>query len=826
MKNASLLVRYSIRLVRRQWRRFVLPFLSLTITGVVLLLVLLLTSSGAALIAEEARSLQGGDVVLESARPFAGDDLVSSIAITPQATSEQLSFGATIASENATAPFTLYAVDESFPLYGEFRLAETVYAPLAPNEILLDQTGVERLGVASGEILELGAASFVVKDVVLDEPLSLFGAFSLFPRAYISQAGFARTELDPALLRVEYRYAIQVPNLTSDQVTKLRMLEDEVVGLDIDIAGQDERGLQFGLQTISNFLVVAVLITAVLAAVNVYASTLYLITIERKSLAVLLALGMRRRELVAVLGLSLSLVVAVACGFAILFGVGLFQILRETVFSIYEIALPAPPVLLDSFVTLSVLFGVMVASFIPAVQQTFSFQPREILLGADQQTNTKVPWRSFVIVSTVALVPLFILATVLLRSVVEGVLVLGSIVGLYVVVAWSCASLLRFLYHHRARFNFFWRSIISQKQADGFFGIISLSSLFIALSALFTLTLLQVSLERFLVGDLAMTVPSTYVIDVQPSQKDQLIETFPELELFSNVGARIIEIDGLQIQAELEAGNPAVSRELGREFNLTARTELLASETVTAGAWSGGRSGELSVDEDFAEQANITLGSTITFSIQGFLVSGEVTSLRDTDSRSGMPFFYFVLSPEDIGQFPSVYFGFANYDDANQKRLGDFLATNMANVSMIETDTLGPIVVQIISTLLVLVLVVTLPPLCIATLLISTLIVSGYAIRRRVMARLRALGATQHYTFRQYLSESLFITVLASAVAYIISVAALLGINHLILELDRVVFLTPMVLLATAVVIGLVAIIAWYLVRTDTMPLRELVSYE
>ena len=65
-------------------------------------------------------------------------------------------------------------------------------------------------------------------------------------------------------------------------------------------------GLQFGLETVSDFLIVAVLITAILAAVNVYASTVYLVTVERKSLAVLLALGLTKRKLVYVLGTALG----------------------------------------------------------------------------------------------------------------------------------------------------------------------------------------------------------------------------------------------------------------------------------------------------------------------------------------------------------------------------------------------------------------------------------------------------------------------------------------------------------------------------------------
>jgi putative ABC transport system permease protein len=354
----------------------------------------------------------------------------------------------------------------------------------------------------------------------------------------------------------------------------------------------------------------------------------------------------------------------------------------------------------------------------------------------------------------------------------------------------------------------------------------SFTSLFVALTALCTLTLIQGSLERFLVNDLSGTVPSTYVLDVQPSQKDQLTNQFSDLELFSNVRARIIAIDEVRIQDELELDDTDVSRELGREFNLTARTNLLSSETITAGAWSQGRAGEISVDEAFAQQANIELGSTIVFSVQGFDVSGEVTSLRNTDSRSGLPFFYFVMSPEDIGRFPSVYFGYAYYEPEKQGELGQFLAKEMPNVTLFETQALGPLLLQIVSTLLVLVLIVTIPPLLIATLLIAMLVVSSYATRRREGARFRALGLSRGQSFWQYLTEALSLSLIAAVLAYGLGVLVSYGLNVYFLQLDTVVLFDPKLIAGVGLIMAFIMGIAVTLYKTDTMPLRELLSYE
>jgi len=414
----------------------------------------------------------------------------------------------------------------------------------------------------------------------------------------------------------------------------------------------------------------------------------------------------------------------------------------------------------------------------------------------------------------------------LLESLSQGALVILAIALVYVLVAGLYGLLLGRIYAARARFSLFWHSIVSQKFADGLFGVVSFTSLFVALTALSTLVLIQVSLKRFLVNDLSQTVPSTYVLDVQPSQKEPVLSVFPELELFLNIGARIVSIDGLMIQKELEAGNKDVNGELAREFNLTARRELLSSEEVVSGTWAGGARGEISVDEEFAKQANIKLGSTVTFVIQGFEVTGIVTSLLKTDSRSGLPFFYFVLSPDDLEQFPGVFFGYAYYGPSEQASLGRYLAEIMPNVSMIETQSIGPLLLQIVNTLLLLVLIVTIPPLLIATLLIAVLVVSAYATRRREGARFRALGMSRSRSFWQYLAETVSVTIIASFLAYGLSVLSTLFISSRFLQLSSTVLFAGEIVSGLVLIIFFIVGIALYLYKTDTMPLRELLSYE
>jgi putative ABC transport system permease protein len=726
---------------------------------------------------------------------------------------------------DTTAPFTIRAVDGAYPLYGTFVLQDGAYRDPGADGVYLDEAGSERLGVSVGDRVSFGNAEYVVRGVVLAEPTSLFGGFRFFPQAIIGLEGFARAEVEPSLLRAEYVLAAAISTLSEESIATLQAIEEEE-GLDIDLPGSGGQGLQFGLDVVSDFLVVAVLVTAVLSAVNVYASTLYLVTVERKSLAVFLALGMRKRTLIAVLGFALSFVVIVSGLAGVFFGAGVFMVLRDILATRLFIDLPIPAFLPYALLALLLLATTAFDAFVPAVRRIITLSPKRALSGVDDEALRRTSSGTLFVITMSTLVPLLVLAIVLFGNIRDGAIVMFGILGVYLVVGALFSFILHALYVRRARFGFFVRNIISHKKADGLFGIVSFTSLFVALTALSTLVLLQVALERYLVNDLARTVPTTYVLDIQPSQEDALLERFPELTLFANTPARIVDIDGVRIQDELARDSGAVDRELGREFNLTARTNLLESETLVQGEFFGSRRGEISVDREFAERANIRMGSRVEFLIQGFPVSGVVTSLRDTDSRSGLPFFYFVLHPDDLARFPGISFGYAYYESSAQDELGRFLASSMPNVSMIETQAIGPLLLRIVGLLLTLVLVVTIPPLLIATLLIATLVVSSYASRRREGGRLRAIGATRASVLRSYLGESVTLSALATILAYLLSTLIAYGVSMYFLDLELFVLFDTELLMGSGLVLLFVAGISLFLFVRDTMPLRELLSHE
>lgn len=823
MKSFSLILTYSLRLLLRERRRYILPVLSLFLTAFVVSSTLLLTKSGELYLSQKQKELLGGDINLESSFPLDKEKINQLLGSSGGAVSYEEDFFATVSYLTTSQAVSLRVVDSAFPLYGEFLMKEGTYTTPRDSEIFIDESLSTKLNASVGSVIMFNNKPYTVIGVWAREPDAL-ASVGFFSKVLISKEGFIRSGLDPTLIRAEYKANIVVPQLSSDIKNTIISYGKEI-GIRVKIAGTGEQGIERGLKNVSAFLIVAVLLSCILSAVNIYASTVYLLALLRTSFATLLALGLTKNKLTFLIFLSLSYVVLFGTLFGVFTSYITFNLIQSRVEELYFVALPTPSFLYALFVTLLLTFATALASYIPSLRTILQLSPRALLLGLEEEKEQKVI-RNIMLATVIALLPLVVIASVLLSSATFGILVVFGIVVTYIVLSTIFFFLLSFFYARRKNNSFLVRTILSQKKADGFFGVISFTSLFVALTALVTLTLVQSSLSSFITKDLGQTIPPTYVIDVQKSQKQELLNAFPDIVLFPNIGARILTIDNLNIQEGLAKGDETISRELGREYNLTYRKELLSSEKIVSGVTTLGTSGEVSVDQEFAERANIKLGSTIIFSIQGFPVSVTVTSIRESGSRSGMPFFFFVMSPEDIEQYPTTFFGYSYEKGDYQKRLGLFLSKNMPSVSLINTDEIGKLASQIVSVLLILIFIITVPPLILATLLVATLIVSSYKVRKRDSVRLLALGATKKWVNTLYLLETISTVLVASILSYLFGMILTYGITKEYLTITSLDFFdVKLVIILFGIILSIISV-AIILSYVDRRKIREVLMYE
>ncbi len=811
--NARYIFPFAWRLLSREWGKYTLAFLSLLVTSVTFTVVLVSVDGARSYLSLRTQEFLGGDLVFESGTPIDVAPLIAPLSqsVTGADTETSLSLSVRV-GENVTG-VSARAITEEYPLYGTLLIEGGPYVFPAPDEVYVERVILERLGITVGQELMIGTVPYVIRGVILEEPDALLQGFRFAPRLIFSEAGFLRAGIVLSESRSEYEYRFRLDEGVSRATLDAVIEGAREAGIEVRSAQDGGSGFLRRLENVERFFLVTVLIGAVLSVVNVYANALSLVTRLRKSFAVFLVEGASKQSIILlVLGIigALTILSTVA---GIILGIILVNNLHaylqaKTGLSL-ELNLHLLPFVL---VFLGTLTTSLAASF-PAMRDLLSLDPR-ILLGVGGEVSAKRSLLLLFVMTGISFLPLFFLAGILLgRFDWAGYIVLGTLM-LFLAVSYLVRALIGFLYRLRSRFSFFFRAIIASRHSDGVFGIVATASLFIALTSIFTLMLLEKSLERFFESGMSETVPSAYVIDVQQDQVDLVRSVAPTITLFPNIRARILRIDDRLIQERLATStttSEGEDRELSREFNLTYRTSLLSSEAITAGTWQGEERGAVSVQDAFAKQVGISLGSTIEFFIQGVRLEVTVTSLRSTDTTSGLPFFYFVLHPEDLSMFPASSFGYVDVSSGELRNIERALAKEAPNVSVLDTTSLRTTVVTVTRIILLLLGVITFPPLLLALLLLLSLVATTFAGRERDALRLQVVGATKRMTLLLFLSETALTVLVVSCIGTVVAMGIVALLTNRFLTGVTAVYFAPtlplfVILLLSGLLLGTVAL--------------------
>jgi putative ABC transport system permease protein len=829
MKSVNLALRFSFRVLRGEWQHYILPFLSLVLSAVVITTVLLLTTSAADFLKSRSREMVGGDLSFEASYPLDAKLEAELSSLPTFQRSDELRFSATLHRDALYTPISIRVVDNAFPLVGQITLHDSLnYRTPSENEILLDEAAAKKLAVQLGDTLTLGRTPFKLIGVIASEPDSLIGSMQLYPRAILTRKALHYAELDPALLRATHRTAITFSHpLSASQQQEIESLFQAATsqGYRVKTIHQSKTQSEKQLLIVRHFLVMTTLITLLMTILNVYISTQFILKRMQHSFTLLQVLGVRKRFLSSLLASILISLTLLATLLGLMIGQGITALLFERLATHFNLTLSFSPSYIEPLLVALLTLSATWIGFLPSWVHSLTLTPRALLTGDFPPLSRRARLYILALI-LLTLTPFWWISALALESSAKAFLTLSAILLLYALIAASYRFAVVLIYRYRTHFPFSLRVLWAQKKHDGVFGTLSFTSLFLALTAMITLSLTHTAMRDFFKSNLSETLPTTYLIDVQPHQKSELETQFPELVLFANVRARILKIDDLNIQERIAAHSPDVSRELGREFNINYRYTLLDYEKVVAGRWSPEQRATFSVERNFAERTGIQLGSEITLLIQGFPVEGRVTSVRETDQRNGLPFFFILGAPDDFELFPATWFGYAHHTPERHAALSETVAKKSPNITVIDTHELGDQIEKLISRLIALTFVVLLPTLGLAMLLIVALTLLSYGDRRRDAARLLAMGASSTWVRRLYLIESLSTTLFSFLLAYALSsiVSALLA--RMLLEVPPTqLFSLPLFALFASLFFG-IALLSFTLWRGDHQPLQQVLNYE
>ena len=562
----------------------------------------------------------------------------------------------------------LRAVEPRFPFYGNIELQGTpVYshALLAGHGVLVRPELLTAIGVAVGDQLVIGGATFTIRGVIVREPGRGMGEFSLGPRVIIAYDDLASTGLLGFGSRARRSMLVKIDEARVDPLVKaLREdFKDDFVNTRSFRSTEDQIGRDF--ERAENYLSLVGLIIVILGGIAVSSVTRVFILQKIRSIAVLKCLGARSGQIIAVyilqvmtLGLAGSLLgVAMARGV-----IAAIPLMLRTSTSIlaqahYGVSWSAAVQGVAIGVLVSLLFSV-----VPLLQVRFI---KPSLLLRDETVRHSRDWTGIAVIVVVSLA-LVALTAWQAASLKVGIVVCAGFAGLAVILHLAGQALIALVAPLANSRSFPLRHAVLHLSRPGNQTRVIL--LAVGLGAFFIVGVrsMQASLLSEFSLQVAQDAPDMFLLDVQRGQADG-VRAFlgdpshgaGQFQLIPVLRARVVGVFGSEVTLDGLEQVRTRGSSIGREFTITYRDHLEANERVKEGAFwntSPSTAGEVSIEKLIAERARIHVGDTMKFDILGRVVSAKVTSIRDVEwreSRNGG--FVFVFRPGLLDQAPQTF---------------------------------------------------------------------------------------------------------------------------------------------------------------------------
>ncbi|MBS0406578.1 MAG: FtsX-like permease family protein [Proteobacteria bacterium] len=613
----------------------------------------------------DARQLLGGDAVVVSDNPPAAAWLDQARALGLE---QALTLGfptmgrAPDAQGGATRLVALKAVDQGYPLRGQLRLTrdaqDTTDVPTdsipAPGEVWVAPPLLEALGLKLGDQLLLGDAAFRIAELIALEPDRGAGFMNFAPRVMMRAADLPATGLVQPASRITWRLALAGPDAAVQRYlgwADAELKKPEVRGVRLESLSTGRPEMRTTLDRAEKFLNLVALLAALLSAVAVALAARGFAARHLDASAMLRVLGQPQRRIAAAYTFEFLLVGLVASLAGVLIGYAVHHVFVLLLAGLVESALP-PPSAWPLLFGLGIGLTLLVAFGLPPVLQLAQVPPLRVIrrdVGALRPASLAV-----LALGVLGFAALLLAASSDLKL---GLIAVGGFAGavaLFALLSWCAVKLLRPLVNEQTAPR--WLVLATrQLSARPVYAVVQVSSLAVGLLALVLLVLLRTDLVDSWRAATPANAPNRFVINVMPDQADAFRAALrgagvSQLDWYPMFRGRLVAINGRAVSPGDYADDRA-QRLVEREFNLSHAAEPPGHNDVSAGRWTSGEAGAISVESGLAETLGLKLGDTLRFDIAGSPTEARITSLRKVDWAS-MHVNFFVMFP--VAEMPDV----------------------------------------------------------------------------------------------------------------------------------------------------------------------------
>ncbi|WP_373806659.1 ABC transporter permease [Delftia acidovorans] len=650
----------------------------------------------------DARQLLGGDVVVVGDNPTAPAFAERARAEGLQAL-ETSSFPTMARASDAQGGMSrlvaLKSVPEGYPLRGSLRVADAPGAAdratreiPARGEAWVDAPLLESLGIGVGDMLLLGDAQLRVARIISIEPDRGAGFMNFAPRVMITSADLAATGLVQPASRITYRLAVAGAGDGSESaVQRYRIWAEQqakapgVHGVRVESLDSGRPEMRQTLDRAEKFLSLVALLAALLSAVAVALAARGFANSHLDASAMLRVLGQSQRRIAGAYTVEFVLVGLASSAAGVLLGWAIHHVFVLLLAGLVETALPAPGLWPAAFgvgmgLTLLLAFG------LPPVLQLARVPPLRVMrrdLGALKPAS--------VVVLAVGVAGFAALLLAASRDIKLGLIAVGGFavaVLLFAALGWLAVQVLRRLVHESTAPRWL---VLATRQiaARPAYAVVQISSLAVGLLALMLLVLLRTDLIGSWRQATPANAPNRFVINVQPEQAEGFRAALDKAgvtsyDWFPMIRGRLVTVNGKPVSPD-DFSEDRAKRLVDREFNLSTTAQAPAHNLITAGTWTPGAKGEISVEDGIAETLGLKLGDTLGFDVGGVPSEARITSLRKVDWGSMRANFFVIYSVDHLDDVAVSYL--AAYRAPDVAGFDNALVREFPNITNVDLST-------------------------------------------------------------------------------------------------------------------------------------------
>ena len=795
--SPSWLFRMALRDSRRSRSRLLL-FISSIVLGIAALVSI--QSLGDTLrreIDRQAAELLGADMEISGNRPLSEpmEKLVDSLG---KERTEQKSFAsmAIFPPEYGSRLVQVKALGDGYPYYGRLQTVPEEAGVLfrESRSALVDKGLMMQFNVRVGDSVKLGTLTFRIAGSLEAAPGQTGLSSSVAPVVYIPIRYLPGTGLEQKGSRIRYSRFVrfddpaEVAALTEKLEPRL-----EAESLDLDTVESRKERTARSFRDVNRFLSLVGFIALLLGSIGV-ASAIHIYMREKiGTVAVLRCLGASSRQafliyLIQILGIGLI---------GSLLGALLGSLLQQALPWLLKDLLP---VRIEPQVSwTAILQGIglgMVISLLFALAPLVSIRnvsPLNTLRSMDGTSSWRDPLTWLVYLLILGFVLAFSRGQLSTwRQAFFFTLALLSALALLTALAWLLMYAVRRFFP--SGWPYVWRQGLANLYRPNNQTLVLLLSIGLGTALISTLLLMQgILLDRVTLSS-SGSQPNMVLFDIQETQRDSLVrltrkEGLPVDGTVPIVTMRLESVNRTTA-ATLKKDSSSKTRPwiFNREWRVTYRDSLIDSETLTEGEWVGRWNAAegpvpISLEAGVAKGNGIVIGDTLSFNVQGSVVTTRVASLRNVD-WGRIQTNFLVLFPSGVlesapkfhvllTRTPSV-----EASAAFQRKV----VTEYPNVSVIELGLVLDVVDKLLDKVGFVIRFMAL--FCMVTgwfVLISSVLISKYQ-RMRESVLLRTMGASRRQIFAITALEYSFLGSLAALAGILLSLGAGWALSRYVFE--------------------------------------------